>query len=344
MWRHTVVGLLLALALLFAGWDMARGAGNPAPPSAPLAEPVSQHEAGRAVYNYRCYFCHGYSGDARTLAATYLQPLPRDFTAAPLPRERIVQALRHGRPGTAMKSFAGVLDDAEIAAVAAFVEREFMQDRKVNTRYHTAANGWPRHERYAAAFPFARGEIALDTAAERLTPAQRSGRSLFLGSCVSCHDRARVEDEGPAWSARPVSFPRRGFVPGQPNLPPPVDAVSSASVYARHEIPPPVDGLPPAQRRGAALFQTNCAFCHGGDGTGKNWIGQFMEPPARDLTQYTRQTMPPALLRQRILEGLPGTSMPAWQHVLQPQEVDDLVAFVSGVLYQRRVAWADPPR
>ena len=32
-----------------------------------------RHERGRAIYNFRCYFCHGYSGDARTLAATYLQ-------------------------------------------------------------------------------------------------------------------------------------------------------------------------------------------------------------------------------------------------------------------------------
>lgn len=292
------------------------------------------HEQGRAVYNYRCYFCHGYSGDAKTLASTYLQPRPRDFTAAPLPRARIEQALREGRPGTAMKSFAGILSAAEMVAVAGFVEREFMQARARNTAYHTEANGWPRHERFAAAFPFARGELALDAPPDRLDAAQRRGRALFLTSCISCHDRARVDDEGPAWSARPVSFPRMGFEPGQPNLPP-VDGVSSASVYARHEVPPPTEGLDDRQRRGAALFQANCAFCHGGDGTGKNWIGQFMEPKARDLTQYTLQSMPTALLKRRILEGLPGTSMPAWQHVLQPQEVDDLAQFVSGVLYGR---------
>ena len=32
------------------------------------------HETGRAIYNFRCYFCHGYSGDAQTLAARYLSP------------------------------------------------------------------------------------------------------------------------------------------------------------------------------------------------------------------------------------------------------------------------------
>lgn len=291
------------------------------------------HERGRAVYNFRCYFCHGYSGDARTLAATYLQPPPRDFTASTLSAAQVALAVRDGRPGTAMKAFQGVISAAEIDAVAAFVAREFVRDKAANTAYHTAANGWPGHERHAAAFPFARGQIALDAPLESLTPQQQAGRRLFMGACISCHDRARVIDEGPAWSSRPVSYPRMGFVPGQPNTPP-VDAVSSASVYAKHEVVPRVAGLTPQQRRGQALFQANCSFCHGGDGTGKNWIGQFMEPKARDLTQYTAQSMPAALLKQRIREGLPGTSMPAWQQVLRPAEVDAVAAYVMRVFFQ----------
>ncbi len=291
------------------------------------------HEQGRAVYNYRCYFCHGYSGDGQTLASTYLSPRPRDFTRSTLQAAEVEAAVRQGRAGTAMKSFQGVLSDAEMRAVAAFVATEFVQRKAPNTAYHTAANGWPGHERHAAAFPFARGQLALDTPVDRLTPAQRAGRVLFLSACISCHDRARVVDEGPAWSARPLSYPRMRFVPGQPNTPP-VDAVSSASVYAKHEVVPQVPGLSARQRQGQALFQANCAFCHGGDGTGKNWIGQFMEPKARDLTQYSLQTLPLPLLKQRIREGLPGTSMPAWQHVLKPAEVDAVAAYVSRVFFQ----------
>ncbi|CAD5372319.1 Cytochrome c class I [Rubrivivax sp. A210] len=327
--RRLAAGLLrVLLALVLPG--LAGAAPTAAPASTPLpgGAAASQHERGRAVYNFRCYFCHGYSGDARTLAASYLQPPPRDFTASRLGTAEIARALREGRPGTAMKSFARVLGNEDIEAVAAFVRREFVQDRARNTAYHTAANGWPGHERHAAAFPFARGEIALDTASEQLSPAQRAGRKLFLETCISCHDRGRVIEEGPAWSARPLSYPRMGFVPGQPNTPP-VDAVSSASVYAKHEVQPRITGLTAQQRHGERLFSDNCAFCHGGDGTGKNWIGQFMEPKARDLTQYTPRSMPPALLAQRIREGLPGTSMPAWQHVLSKAEVEALVAYVS---------------
>ena len=49
---HLRLVILAAWIALLAG---AAGASN-------------RHEAGRAIYNYRCYFCHGYSGDARTLA------------------------------------------------------------------------------------------------------------------------------------------------------------------------------------------------------------------------------------------------------------------------------------
>jgi cytochrome c oxidase cbb3-type subunit 3 len=320
--RPLVLGAFAGLAVLVAGYGILSAPGR-----------TAQHELGRAVYNFRCYFCHGYSGDAKTLASTYLEPRPRDFTQTALTPSAIADAVRHGRPGTAMKSYLGVLSSAEIEAVSAFVAREFVQDKARNTAYHTVENGWPRHERFAAAFPFARGEIALDTPPESLAPEQRAGRELFLGSCISCHDRAHVADEGPAWSSRPVSFPRFGFEPGTPNSAP-VDAVSSASVYAKHEVAPKIAGLDAQQKRGEALFQANCAFCHGADGTGKNWIGQFMEPKARDLTQYTAQGMTRERLAQVIREGLEGTSMPAWKHVLEPAEIDAVGAYVARAFFQ----------
>jgi cytochrome c oxidase cbb3-type subunit 3 len=270
------------------------------------------------------------------VASTYLTPVPRDFTkddVVSMPLDRIAAAVKLGRSGTAMKSFTGILTEAEIDAVSAFVEREFVQDKSVNSAYHTAANGWPGHERFAAAFPYARGELSITAPTELLDDTQRRGRDLFMTRCISCHDGPREDEKGSAWSARPVSFPRMGFVPGQPNTPP-VDAVSSASVYAKHEVAPRIEGLNRAERRGEALFQANCAFCHGADGSGKNWIGQFMEPKARDLTAYSAQTMPRARLRQVIRDGLPGTSMPAWRSVLKPEEIADLTAYAERALFR----------
>lgn len=185
-------------AVLLAAWIVMPGCDRlDAAPSPDETAPreTATHERGRTVYNERCYFCHGYSGDAKTLAATYLVPPPRDFTQAPALRADAVAAtLRHGRPGTAMVSFATLLDDAEIRAVAAFVVAEFVRNRARNTAYHTPQNGWPDHERYATAFPFVAGAIELDRAPDTLDTAQRRGRQLFLSACVSCHDRGRVAD------------------------------------------------------------------------------------------------------------------------------------------------------
>src|SRR5690606_41085313 len=58
--------------------------------------------SGRRVYNNHCYFCHGYSGDGRTLASRYLDPPPRDFSSlrpGELGREAMIAAVTDGRPG-----------------------------------------------------------------------------------------------------------------------------------------------------------------------------------------------------------------------------------------------------
>lgn len=196
--RRFAAPLLLAAAFAAAAADKSEDAGLV--------------EEGRRVYNFRCYYCHGYSGDARTLAATLLPTKPRafvDFQAGDMPPLRIEMAVRHGLPGTAMKSFAGVLAEREVAAVTAFVHDEFVVRRAPNTRYHTAENGWPAHERYAAAFPFAQGGLAIDAPESSLTPRERAGRRLYLTTCITCHDRAAVRDPGPAWEK---AAPRKGSV------------------------------------------------------------------------------------------------------------------------------------
>lgn len=299
----------------------------------------SDLELGRRIYNFRCYYCHGYSGNAKTLAASFIDPKPVDFTSTlpnDLSRERMMQSIQFGRPGTAMMSFASVLQPNEIAAVADFVRQEFMVEKAENTRYHIEANGWLNHQRYAAAFPFALGEIPLDTPWEKLTPQQADGKRLFMSSCVSCHDRARVNQKGVRWESSSVSYPRNQYSPGD-DLPSPkagsektLDAVTSATPYHIHDQPPKLSGLTATEQRGETLFQQNCAFCHAADGTARNWIGSFMEPHPRDLTKSpVMDSMTKTRLKTVIRDGLPGTSMPAWKSVLSEQQTEDIVAYVA---------------
>ena len=337
--------VLLAAAIVALG-GCSRSETQPGGKGSPLAnQPAATGsvaaagdlELGRRIYNFRCYYCHGYSGNARTLAATFLTPKPVDFTSISpdtLTRERIFQSIQSGRPGTAMMSFASILQPNEIAAVTDFVRQEFMVAKAENTRYHTEANGWLNHERYAAAFPFALGEIPLDTPWEKLTPQQADGKRLFMTSCVSCHDRARENNEDIHWESRPVSYPRNQYSPGdyppQPRAGKPVDAMTSATPYHLHDSPPKLEGLTETEQRGETLFQQNCAFCHAADGTARNWIGSFMEPHPRNLTRSAAMdSMTRTRLTTVIREGLPGTSMPAWKSVLSEQQVQDIIAYVA---------------
>jgi cytochrome c oxidase cbb3-type subunit 3 len=105
--------------------------------------------------------------------------------------------------------------------------------------------------------------------------------------------------------------------------------VSGASPYGVHDQPVPVEGLNAREQQGEGLFLQNCAFCHAKDGTGRNWIGSFLQPHPRDLTDSQAMAgVNRHRLKQVISEGLPGTTMSAWKQVLSEQEIDAIVAYI----------------
>ena len=284
---------------------------------------------GEAIYRYYCYQCHGYAGNAQTLASASLQPPPRDFTSVTtdeLPIERIVATVLGGREGTAMVSFASVLDEEDARSVAEYIQQSFMQPERVDARYHSPENGWTDHERYAAAFPFIDGSVPLSVPWESLTAEQQRGRWLYESACVSCHDQPNTGAGGDTeWELRAVSFPRDHFSHRESRP----DLVSGASPYAQHDVPPDPAGLSDLALAGRPLYQDNCAFCHAADGTGRNWIGSFLEPRPRDFTDPEFLLLADtAAMEQRVLHGIPGTSMPAWRDVLESGEIAAIIAYI----------------
>ena len=246
----------------------------------------------------------------------------------------MIEAVTNGRKNTAMKSFSRSLSPKEIEAVVDFVRLEFMTNKAENTRYHTVENGWPDHEKYKPAFPFALGQIPLDTPWESLTLEQQAGKRIYLQSCVTCHDRARVEDEGVIWEPRAVSYPRNQYSHKETSDTQDMDATTGASPYEKHEVAPVVANLTATEKRGEKLFQDNCAFCHAADGTGKNWIGSFLESHPRNLTDRTfMQNMTRERLKKVIENGLPGTTMSAWKQVLKDDEIDSIIDYISRVFH-----------
>lgn len=284
--------------------------------------------SGQALYEYFCYQCHGYAGDARTVAAAYLEPKPRNFTTASptvLTRAVIVRTLEHGIPGTGMKSFVRVLDARDRAAVADYIRTAFMRKAPLQRRYHTVENGWRDHERAAAAFPFATGATPIDTPVETLDAKQAAGRRLFLSACVTCHEGTRNNADGPQWDPRALSFPRSVET---------CDGCheSARMLASKGDTPHGRPARSPAAPDGQTLFRRNCAFCHGADGSGRNWIGTFLEPHARDLRQPRITAMSAQSLAAIVGNGLPGTSMPAWKDILSPSELLAVADYVRTML------------
>jgi cytochrome c553 len=83
---------------------------------------------------------------------------------------------------------------------------------------------------------------------------------------------------------------------------------------------PNVEGDP---NRGAALFDQNCAVCHGSNGEGR--VGAA-------LAKSFSSIRPDLAVKNIIASGVTGSPMPAWSQAnggpLAEQDVDDLTAFV----------------
>jgi mono/diheme cytochrome c family protein len=81
---------------------------------------------GREIYDVRCAACHGDTGAGDGPAAAALVPRPRNFRDPAFWKGRTAVQLRlvvkHGRPGTMMQPFDGVLSEDEIDDVIAYVQ------------------------------------------------------------------------------------------------------------------------------------------------------------------------------------------------------------------------------
>jgi len=273
-------------------------------------------DAGKQIYLQNCSYCHGQKGDGRTAAAQVLAPKPRDFTALPrVSLDQVTAAVRKGREGTAMPSFAKVLSDAQVKAVAEYVTLSLAGRKGEAGRYHTAQNGWPDHDvRYGPAIPFALGEQAVDAPLSTLSPAQREGLELFKGACVSCHFGRRDTR-----LATPIADTSHK------------DSSHKPADYEKgeHDKVPEIADLTPTEAEGRRLYQAACAQCHAADGTGANWIGRFLKPPPTDFnTPSYRALLSSGAFVMRTLRAPDGTSMPSFENVLSREQVEAIAAYV----------------
>lgn len=103
---------------------------------------------------------------------------------------------------------------------------------------------------------------------------------------------------------------------------------------AKQEKPVPAKNAKLDEAAADAIYAKRCMHCHGEDGDGLGPAAEFLYPKPRDFTLATFKYKTTNAddefptdddLRKTIMEGLPGTSMPAWKSLLSPAEVDALI-------------------
>ncbi len=105
---------------------------------------------------------------------------------------------------------------------------------------------------------------------------------------------------------------------------------ANPSALGGNTPPPRSSSTPGNAARGAGVYLTSCAMCHGPGGRGGEVAGSIVN--GSFLALVTDQE-----LRTMIIVGVPGTAMPDWHdHVpgpLSSQEISDVVAWLAA---QRR--------
>lgn len=193
---------LWRIALLFAALLVA-GLARAATPAAAGNADSSVAARGATLYHNYCSVCHGDKGNGQSRASGSLSTPPRDFTSEAsrreLSRERIVLAITHGRPGTAMMGWKTQLSDADIAVVADYVlTRYVLADPAMAQAGAPAQISGTKAHGGREADPVST-PTRVDMTAGLLNGLKgdaKRGGAFYLANCATCHG-AQGDGAGP---------------------------------------------------------------------------------------------------------------------------------------------------
>jgi mono/diheme cytochrome c family protein len=289
------------------------------------------------LYHDYCSVCHGERGDGRSRAQGSMIPPPRDFTtpaaAVELNRERMIDAVNNGRPGTAMAAWRTQLDELQVAAVVDYIRQVLMRPiatetaeeaRRLYAENCSVCHGddgrgakWTLRNMHPPPKNFTLPEVAgqLDRDYMLRTVAYGKANTAMPGFTTQLSE-GQIETI--------VDYVRGAFMR---------IATSSA---AQDDMAAPTrkdrvfpDGLEGDFVSGMAFYIANCSTCHGIHGDGKGPRAYFILPKPRDFQHpAARHGLDRARLYTAIAEGTRGTEMPAWDKVLTPQEIANVAEYV----------------
>lgn len=147
---------------------------------------------------------------------------------------------------------------------------------------------------------------------------------LLLGACTqqSAEPAPASPPEADAAAATPAATP--------------VQAAPAPLSWTHFDPPAPPEVTPALQAKGAALYEQNCASCHGDTGAADGVCAPFLAPQPRDFTKSVfrfKTTEAGELpsdtdLFRTISLGLHATGMPPWEFLLSEEDRWALVAHV----------------
>jgi len=80
---------------------------------------------------------------------------------------------------------------------------------------------------------------------------------------------------------------------------------------------------------GKAVYEEYCTVCHGTNGAAETPLGRILQPPPRNLADPVAMArINDVRLHEAIQDGKPGTSMPAWNRILNSRQIEDVAAYV----------------
>ena len=301
-------------------------------------------EDGRAIYERRCSVCHGDKGDGASWASGSLNPPPRDFTRTnsdALSRGTMIDAVAHGRKGTAMTAWESRLSSAQIAAVVDFVRGEFMSRKGGIETRRTSGVSFP------GGF---KGDMT-------------RGGAFFHANCAECHGHA---GDGRGRRAdfmvrKPLDFTapntKRNFdrgrlfqsisrgVPGSTmpawskvlndqQIADVAEYVYGVFIGDESAVNAGASANAEAPGAGGRIYLRYCSYCHGYKGDGNTAAAQVLDPKPRDFTSVSYQSVDSVVAAVR--EGRTGTAMPSFVKVLSGEDITSVAEYVTQSLAERK--------
>jgi mono/diheme cytochrome c family protein len=312
---------------------------------------AASERSGAEIYHDYCSVCHGDHGNGDSRARASMIPPPRDFTttdaAADLTRERMLAAVRVGRPGTAMAGWMTQLTETEIVAVVRYIQEQLMmpiasEDAELGRRTYantcSVCHGddgrgarWTISNLNPSPRNFTLPEARADLNRQQMVHVARYGKpdtampgfesQLSSEEIEAVVDYIRSAFFPPEMEGAGAELVSSESSSDRPRLGPGEDSVNMEAAMPR--------GLIGDSNRGHSLYMTNCTACHGVEGDGQGPRAYFILPKPRNFRHPgSKQTYNRPALFRAIALGSRGAEMPAWDKVFDDQQIADVAEFV----------------